>query len=174
MGIFNRLKNLSKSQKSKEITQRDNLFDLCPGDIVSIDYQDHIVDAKIQYKDGRWTWTEYKIIDGTEVSWLSVEMDDSLELSLYKDITPFTTEAFKETEYNGKKYFLEEGSDAIVNHVSGNIGLEKGCKFEYFEYATADGKDLLSVEIYDGSFEMSTGITLEEFQVNVYKKKIER
>lgn len=171
MGILSRIANLFRANRSEVYSDENDLFLLNPGDIVSIDNNDFIVDGVIIYKDGKWKWTEYKLKDNDEILWLSVEKDDEIEISLFNEIVPFTTEPFKKTTYEGIEYFLVEGSDAVIEKVSGEINLTKGDKLDYFEYSSKNDTSYLSVEIYDGEIEMSIGKKIEGFQVNVYKRR---
>ena len=170
MGIFNRLKNLAKANSTKEARDpyERTLMTIQVGDIVSIDHEDYEVEGRVVFNDDGWKWNEYKLKYGRATYWLSVEEDDDIEIALYKEIKPFTTEPFKTTEYEGVKYHLQEGSDAIVYDVEGKINLKNGMPVDYFEYSDLKDEKYLTVEIWDGEVEMSTGIPLEDFQIEIY------
>ena len=49
------------------------------GDIVTHFGVDYVVEGRIDYNDSGWPWTCYMLVDGDNVRWLAVEMDDTVE-----------------------------------------------------------------------------------------------
>lgn len=138
------------------------------GDIVSIEEVDYEVKGIIKYNDHGWRWTEYKLKDARETYWLSIEQDDEIEISLYKEVVAITTKATKVYNYKDVKYYMQEGSDAIVEDIQGDINVVKGEKVDYYEYSDKEDENLLSIEIWDGEVEMSTGKWVEDYNVEIY------
>lgn len=145
-----------------------DLLHLQPGDILSIDNIDHKVDGVLRFNDHGWHWVEYKLKEGLNTLWLSVEQDDELEISLYQEVVALTVDPPKVYEYKGITYYLQEGSDAIIAEVMGNINVVKGEEIDYYEYCDETGKKLLSIEIWDGECEMSTGKWLQDYNIEIY------
>ncbi|MDK2934477.1 MAG: hypothetical protein PWP27_2287 [Clostridiales bacterium] len=139
-----------------------------PGDIISIEDVDYEVQAVLKFNDHGWKWNEYKIKDSRKSYWLSVEQDDDIEISLYQEVVAITTEAPRVYEYKGVKYYMQEGSDAVVEEVLGNINVVKGEQVDYYEYSDEDGDNLLSIEIWNGEVEMSIGRWVEDYNVEIY------
>lgn len=167
MAIWNRLKKLISSQDNKVLDSRD-ISNLITGDVVSIESTDYVIEGLIVYNDSGWKWREYKLKDGHSTYWLSVEEDDDLEISLFKEISPFIKSPEDKIVYEGKEYFMYEGSDARVEYVQGKISLQTGSPLDYFEYADKKDTAYLSVEIWDGEIEMSVGRKIPSYLVEVY------
>ncbi|MTI68544.1 MAG: DUF4178 domain-containing protein [Firmicutes bacterium] len=169
MGIFNRLKNVIKANKNGNYNPKErNLFNMQVGDIVSIEEVDYEVEALIKYNDHGWKWTEYKLKDSRKTYWLSVEQDDDLEISLFEKIVSTISTPPKTYEYKGIKYYMQEGSEAIIEDIQGNLNLVKGEQVDYFEYSDEDGENLLSIEIWNGDIEMSIGRWVENYNVEIF------
>lgn len=170
MGIIERVKNIFRANQnaSSEPQESRDFFNMRPGDIVSIEDVDYEVEAVLKFNDHGWRWTEYKIKDSRKTYWLSVEKDDDIELSLHEEVVAITTEPPKVYEYKGIKYYMQEGSDAVVEDVQGNINVVKGEKVDYYEYSDEDGEHILSIEIWDGEAEMSIGRWIEDYNVEIY------
>lgn len=172
MSIWNRLKNVIKANKNSNISlkQESDLLNLQVGDIISIEDVDYEIQAVVKFNDHGWRWTEYKLKDGRKTYWLSVEQDDDIEISLYEEVVAITTEAPRVYEYKGITYYMQEGSDAVVEEVSGNINVVKGEQVDYYEYCDEDDENLLSIEIWNGEVEMSVGRWIEDYNVEVFPR----
>ncbi|WP_425447196.1 DUF4178 domain-containing protein [Dethiothermospora halolimnae] len=170
MGIFDRLKKVVKANKNANVKPQDerNIFNLKVGDIVSIEDVDYEVKGVMKLNDSGWKWTEYKIKDARQTYWLSVEEDDEIEISLSHKVTAITTEPPKKYEYEGVTYYMQEGSEAVVEDVSGKINVSKGDRVDYYEYSDSDDEKLLSIEIWDGQVEMSKGRWIETFEIEIF------
>ncbi|MCG8501216.1 MAG: DUF4178 domain-containing protein [Firmicutes bacterium] len=170
MGIFDRLKNLMKANKNADAQPQEarTLFNMRPGDIVSIEETDYEVQAVLKFNDHGWKWTEYKVKDSRKTYWLSVEQDDDIEISLYNEVVAITTETPKVYEYKGITYYMQEGSDAVIEEVAGNINVVKGEQVDYYQYSDEDGDNLLSIEIWNGEVEMSVGRWIEDYNIEIY------
>lgn len=170
MGIFDRIKNIYKANKNhgNQTETAPNLLTMKIGDIVNIEETDYEVFGVLHLNDHGWKWVEYKIKDGRQTYWLSVEQDDDIEISLYKEVVAITTEPTKVFEYKGDTFYMQEGSDAKIEDVSGKLNVVKGETIDYYEYSTEDGSKLLSIEIWNGEVEMSIGRTIEDYNIEIY------
>ncbi|WP_432403215.1 DUF4178 domain-containing protein [Wukongibacter sp. M2B1] len=170
MGIFSRIKNLIRANQNAdtELKEEKNLLNMGVGDIVSIEGVDYEIQAVIRFNDHGWKWTEYKLKDSRKTYWLSVEQDDDIEISLYQEVVAITTEPTKVYEYKDIKYYMQEGSDAIVEDFSGNVSIVKGEQVDYYEYTDEDDEHLLSIEIWDGEVEMSVGRWIEDYNIEIF------
>ncbi|WP_293666567.1 DUF4178 domain-containing protein [Tepidibacter sp.] len=147
-----------------------NLLNIHVGDIVSIDELDYEVQGLIKYNDHGWRWTEYKLKDGRKTYWLSIEQDDDIEISLYEEVVAITSTALKVYTYKNIKYYMQEGSDAIVEDLQGNINAIKGEQVDYYEYSDEDDENLLCIEIWNGEIEMSIGRWIEDYNIEIYPR----
>jgi len=173
MGIFDRIKDMYRANKNddNQTVAAPSLLTMKIGDVVNIEEIDYEVFGVIHMNDHGWRWVEYKIKDGRQTFWLSVEQDDDIEISLYKEVVAITTEPTKVFEYKGDTFYMQEGSDAIVESVIGNLNLVRGETVDYYEYSTEDEDKLLSIEIWNGEVEMSVGRVIEDYNVEIYPSK---
>lgn len=171
MGVFDRLKNIVRANKTARYSSNsksNNFFNIKVGDIISIEEIDYEVKGVIKYNDHGWCWTEYKLKDSRKTYWLSVEQDDDIEICLYEEVVAITTKAPKVYDYKGKKYYMQEGSDAVVEYIQGNMNIVKGEQVDYYEYCDEEGDNLLSIEIWNGEVEMSIGREIKDYNVEIY------
>ncbi|GMQ58098.1 hypothetical protein AN1V17_24930 [Vallitalea sediminicola] len=173
MGFIDRIKNISRANKTAKMESESSeltVFNMRVGDIVSIEEVDYEVKGILKFNDHGWRWTEYKLKDSRKTYWLSVEKDDEVEICLYKEVVAIITEAPKVYEYKGITYYMQEGSDAKVEYVQGEVSTVKGEEVDYYEYSDEDGENLLSLEIWNGEVEMGIGRKIEDYNVEIYPK----
>ena len=175
MGIFQRIKQVVRSNQSvekyeaKEKQTQKTLLNLKVGDMLAIEEIDYQVEGIIRFNDSGWGWMEYLIKDATKSWWLSVEMDDELEISLSREVPCLSQDTPKKYEYDGVTYTLQERSVATVEGVEGNLGLVVGKKVNYWEYSDADDEHFLSIEVWDSDeYELSLGRSIAEYNVTIY------
>lgn len=170
MGIFNRIKNIIRANQNDKDPQEHsrNIFTIQVGDILNIGLTDYEVEGIIRLNDHGWKWVEYKLKDANRTVWLSVEEDDEVEVSLCEEVVATIQDPPKTLEYKGIKYYMQEGSDAIVEDYQGKINLTKGEPVDYFEYSDEDEEHILSIEIWNGEIEMSVGTWIEEYEIEIY------
>ncbi|MRG87702.1 DUF4178 domain-containing protein [Salinibacillus xinjiangensis] len=166
MGIFSRLfskKNQSNQQEVKERT----VLNMEVGDIVSYDLVDYEVVGKIVYRDHGYEWTAYQLLEGKNTIWLSAEMDDELELGVYKTVQLPVSETFPKTlNYEGKTYHLEEEGNAQV-HGQGRSKQLSGRTIHYGDYVDEEEETFLSVETWGTEVEVSLGHPIEEYEIKI-------
>lgn len=101
---------------------------------------------------------------------MSIEQDDDIEISLYEEVVAITSTAPKVYTYKNIKYYMQEGSDAIVEDLQGNINAIKGEQVDYYEYSDEDDENLLCIEIWNGEIEMSIGRWIEDYNIEIYPR----
>lgn len=144
------------------------LTDLRLNDIIVYYDNDYSVEGRTTYRQGGWEWYSFMLEDGDKKIWLSVEEDEGLELSLWKEVKglPLPSPPPALIEYQGESYELQERGKATAQSI-GRTGRAVDCPVEYFEYESDSGK-YLSVEDWDGDLEVSTGIDLDESELTVF------
>lgn len=137
------------------------------GDIVTYDLMDYEVVGKITYKDGSYKWYAYQLLEGRNAIWLSAEMDDELELGIYKTVSLSVEEPFpQKLEFEGQTYHLEEEGKANVRGEGRSENID-GRVTHYGDYSSADGEQFLSVETWGTGTEVSLGTSVEEYEIKI-------
>ena len=136
-------------------------------DIISYFGQDFIIEGKIDYNEDGWTWNEFMLVDGDVVKWLSVEMDDQLEVAIWEEIDVAVGQNPPEfIEYAGQKYRQVENGSARATQ-TGQTGRRAGQNMRYYEYE-GSGDEEISVEIWGGDVEVSHGKKINPFSLEIY------
>lgn len=165
MGLF------SKLFKSKEVDrpapkERDALS-IKVGDIITYDLRDFEVVGKITYQDGSYKWYGYQLLEGHDTIWLAAEMDDELELGIYRKIQLAVDKPFpKKLEYDGKTYQLEEEGRAAVTGEGRSSNLH-GSETHYADYSDKEDENYLSIESWGTEFEVSYGFPIEAYEIKI-------
>lgn len=164
MGIFSKL----FQRKTEEPTVKDRTpLSIKVGDIVTYDLVDYEVVGKITYRDHSYVWYDYQLLEGKNSIWLSAEMDDELELGIYKSIKLPISEPFpKSIEYDGTMYYLdEEGHAQVIGEGrSQNIN---GRTTHYADYCDEEEESFLSIETWGSETEVSVGYEIEEYEIKI-------
>ncbi|PSL40089.1 uncharacterized protein DUF4178 [Planomicrobium soli] len=165
MSFFSRL--FGGTEKQEPIVKKRTLLNLRVGDFVAYDLVDYEVTGKIHYNDSGYTWDAYQLASANKTIWLSVEMDDELEVGIYeKSRAPGIEPGTKKIMFEERPYFLEEQGRAYVQG-EGRSQNVSGSEMEYYEYADESGDSFLSVEVWGGEVEVSRGYEIEEFEVTI-------
>lgn len=164
MGFFSKL--FSKQDTKPEVKERTPLS-IEVGDIIVFDLTDYEVVGKITYRQGSYEWFGYQLLEGNNTLWLSVEMDDELELGIYKKINlPVSGEFPKKLNYEGKAYYLdEEGEARVVGE--GRSRNVNGSMMKYAEYCDEEEEAFLSLEHWGSEIEASLGYSIESYELKV-------
>ncbi|WP_121604365.1 DUF4178 domain-containing protein [Virgibacillus sp. Bac332] len=169
MSILGRLFG-KKNDTNKPIQER-NMFNLEMNDIVTFDLEDYKVVGKINYDDHGFKWHAYQLEGTHKTIWLSVEMDDELNLGMYEKIKlPLQEPIPKQLEYDGTTYYLDESGTARVIGVGRSQNLS-GMTCHYFDYYDDDEEKFLSIEKWGNEIEVSTGYEIEEFELKIIASK---
>jgi hypothetical protein len=164
MGIFDRL--FKKKEKSNEVEER-NLFNLKIGDIITYDLEDYELVSKLTYNDSGYRWFAYQMISGNETKWLSVEMDDELELGIYEKVSLTLEKPLPKTiQYDGVNYTLDEsGTAQVIGEGRGqNVN---GKSLQYADYCDDTEEQFISVEVWGSEVEVSKGYEIDEYEIKV-------
>lgn len=165
MGLFSKL--FSKKAEQKPEPKERTVLSIVVGDIVTYDLRDYEVVGKITYRDGSYEWYGYQLLEGRETIWLSAEMDDELELGIYKKIQfPVKKPYPKELTYDSETYFLEETGTARVQGEGRSENLH-GTETNYADYCTEDENHFLSFESWGTEIEASYGYPIESYELKI-------
>lgn len=164
VGIFSKL--FKKPEEKKPVEER-NFFNLKIGDILTYDLEDYQVAGKLTFNDGGYQWYEYHLQGDNKMRWLSVEMDDELELSVYKKVSKKLSEPIPDKlEIDGITYELDEKGTARVQG-EGRGKNVSGQEVRYFDFCDESEEQLVSVEIWGGDIEVSKGEAVDDFEITI-------
>ncbi|MFD2044692.1 DUF4178 domain-containing protein [Ornithinibacillus salinisoli] len=165
MGLFSKL--FSKNKQSETAPKERTVLSIKVGDIVTYDLVDYEVVGKITYRDGNYEWYGYQLLEGNDIIWLSAEMDDELELGIYKKIQlPVSKPYPKELMYENKTYYLEESGSARVTGEGRSSNLS-GTVTEYAEYTNEDETNYISLESWGTEVEASYGYPIDPYEIKI-------
>ncbi|MGB1416980.1 MAG: DUF4178 domain-containing protein [Synechococcus sp.] len=137
-----------RATENRELT----LFDLKVGDIVQHDATDWVVEDRLVYRQGEFSWLEYLLREDDRSVWLVVNEDDNLVVTLEEEIDlPLSLDAKppSQLEVDGRVYRLSERGTADVTAEQRRINRRLGsCQF--FDYRSGSSA-VLSIEIWGGN-----------------------
>ncbi|MGP4080720.1 DUF4178 domain-containing protein [Pseudalkalibacillus sp. R45] len=165
MSIFSRLFN----KKEKEIgkVEERNFFNIQINDIITYNFEDYQVSGKLIYNDGGYEWYAYQLVGTNETIWLSAEMDDELELGIYKSTKEKLTEPIpNKVTINQTEFTLDEKGTASVRG-EGRGRNVNGQQVKYFDFANDADDRFLSVEIWGSEIEVSEGHEIESYEIKI-------
>ncbi|HBN07653.1 MAG TPA: hypothetical protein DD435_03050 [Cyanobacteria bacterium UBA8530] len=146
-----------------------SVLSLEPGDAVSYEGKDYLVESRYAYSAGGFSWFDYLLFDAAtnERIWLSAEDDDGLELAIYRAVKNWVipsrigqTVNFRREDYS----LLEHGEAKVVIRSQSE---EKNATVEYWDFQAADSK-LLGIERWGGEFETSQGVSIQNYELELY------
>ena len=144
---------------------------LGPGDVVSYEGTDFIIDRTLHFDEEGYSWQEHLLTDpvANRKMLLGVEDDDGLEVSLWERVTAPIEPGAPSLEHDGVTYTREEqGRARFRTEQTGGTPGEQG-QMEYADYSA--GERLLAFERYGtGSWEASTGQVISEHVLDVYPR----
>ncbi len=164
MGLFSKL--FDKKDNKTVRKERDPLS-IEIGDIIVYDLIDYEVVGKITYRQDAYEWISYQLLEGKNIIWLAAEMDDKLELGIYRTITlPVKNNFPNQLDYDGKAYHLEERGEARVvgEGRSRNIN---GKTIFYAEYNDDEETSFISLEDWGNEVEASIGYEIEAYELKI-------
>ncbi|MFD1038134.1 DUF4178 domain-containing protein [Virgibacillus byunsanensis] len=165
MGLFSKI--FSKKEQHKPVPKERTALSIAVGDIVTYDLRDYEVVGKITYRDGSYEWYGYQLLEGKDTIWLAAEMDDELELGIYKKIQYPVSKPFpKELTYENRNFFLEETGTARVQGEGRSANLH-GSETNYAVYSTEDEAHYLSFESWETEIEASYGYPIESYELKI-------
>lgn len=164
MGLFSKI--FQKKEYKPPVKERTPLS-IQVGDIVVYDLTDYEVVGKITYRQGSYEWLGYQLLEGNNTIWLAAEMDDELELGIYKSINIQVTYPYpKKLTYDNRTYYLdEEGEARVVGE--GRSRNVNGVVTKYADYCDDDEEHFLSLEHWGSEVEVSYGYPIEAYEIKI-------
>ncbi|WP_408010321.1 DUF4178 domain-containing protein [Pseudalkalibacillus sp. A8] len=165
MSFFSRLFN--KKEKEIEKVEERNVFNIQIDDIITYDLEDYQVSGKLIYNDRGYEWYAYQLVGAKDTIWLSAEMDDELELAIYKSSKVKLTEPIpNKVTVDQTEYHLEEKGTASVRG-EGRGRNVNGQEVKYFDFSNQTEDHFLSVEIWGSEIEVSSGYEIESYEIKI-------
>jgi hypothetical protein len=166
VGLFSKIFSNNKKSNAPAPKER-TVLSIKIGDIVTYDLVDYEVVGKIIYQDGNYKWYGYQLLEGHDTIWLAAEMDDELELGIYKKIQLPVSKPFpKELNLDGETYYLEESGTARISGEGRSANLQ-GLAMEYADYANTNETKFISLEAWGTEIEASLGYPIESYEVKI-------
>ena len=160
-----------RSPEDEQRALHGDVRKLSPGDAVSYEGTDFLVDRTIHLDEEGYGWKEHMLSDAVSGRklWLSVEDDDGLEVAVWERVAGAALEPGPaELTHDGVSYRREERGRAQfrVEQTGGQIS-ESGA-MEYADYAAGDR--LLAFERFggDAGWEVATGAVISEHALDIY------
>ncbi|MDC3415764.1 DUF4178 domain-containing protein [Aquibacillus salsiterrae] len=164
MGLFSKL--FQTKNEKPPIKERTPLS-IQVGDIVVYDLVDYEVVGKITYRQGSYEWISYQLMEGNRTIWLAAEMDDEMELGIYKSVNlPVTFPYPKKLTFENRTYYLDEEGEARVvgEGRSKNIN---GMVTKYADYCDETEEHFISLEHWGSEVEVSYGFPVEAYEIKI-------
>ncbi|MFY0672893.1 MAG: DUF4178 domain-containing protein [Bacteroidia bacterium] len=150
--------------------------DLALGYLFDYDLKTWEVKEEFEYDWGNENYTkEYKVTSGYEEKYLSVEVDDEIELAMWDNISPLAIdrnlpqyiikndEPPSEVSLGGITYIRTEKSNGYWR----NTKKSDWDAFINWDYENIDGNRMLSIERWgDEEFEASAGKVIKEYEIS--------
>ncbi|MGC1306499.1 MAG: DUF4178 domain-containing protein [Phormidesmis sp.] len=145
--------------------RQPTVFTLQMGDIVQHQGTDWVIEDKLTYNDSGWEWVEYLLQDGDRIAFLSVEDDDTLEVSLTETVKDCLVDdpPPNQITYRQKVYNKDESGTATLTRQR-KPGVSETC--QYHDYA-GPGDAVLSIEQWSGQTEVSVGNSVPPYQLTL-------
>lgn len=145
----------TKAKESLKPVER-NVFNLEIGDIVQYEGLDWFVEGKLIYNDNSDSWFSYLLQNDEQICWLSVEEDDFVEVSIFREVSgDIDLPPGKNLNFLDEDYHLSGSGTATMRRL-GNTFNKQDQTCEYFDYKN-DQNLRLSLEIWEGETEISLG-----------------
>lgn len=148
----------------------DALRTLRNGDMVEHLGHNWFVRGRIDHDEHGYRWTDHMLDDAETKRWVSVEDDESFEVSLWHGIALGDVEqgevGDRDVIVDGVAYRLQERGTAHFR-AEGATGTAQEGTAEYADYRSKDGK-LLGFERFGTHWEVSLGEVLKPWELTVY------
>ncbi len=145
-------------------TRQPTVFTLQLGDVVQYDSIDWIIEDKLTYNDDGWEWVEYLLQDGDRISFLSVEDDDTLEVTFTEKVSdcPVDNPPASQITYRQQIFNRSEKGTAQLKRQRHPERAAETC--QYHDYS-GPNETVMSIEIWDGQIEVSVGNKVRPYQL---------
>ena len=165
MGLLSKI--FTKNKNTKPAPKERTVLSIEVGDIINYDLVDYEVVGKITYRDGNYEWYGYQLLEGHDTIWLAAEMDDELELGIYKKVQLAVSKPYpKQLNYEGKTYYLEESGTARVIGEGRSKNIHDSL-VDYADYSDDDEESYLSIEGWGTEIEASVGYPIENYEIKI-------
>ena len=176
MGIFDVFKK--KDKKPEYDPTNISVLDLQKGFVFEYDLKTWVVKAAYDYDWGNNFFSrEYKIDNGEQQFFLSVENDDELSLSISKKIKirlldENIPEYISKNEkppatliYKNKKYYLDEENPGYFKDVENKT--DNWAELISWTYYDEEDENIITIEQWgDDEFDASAGKVIKEFEIS--------
>ncbi len=154
-------------KKDEEPVKERTVFSIRVGDIVTYDLEDYEVVGSLTYQNNGYKWYAYQLKSGASSVWLSAEMDDELELGIYRNVKEKLASPIPEKlTIDDVTYYREEHGRAKVSGTGRGSNLN-GQEVEYHDFSNEDETNFLSIEIWGSEVEVSKGYAIEEYEIKI-------
>ena len=174
MGLFDFFK--SKKEEPHYDPTNISIRDLQKGFIFEYDLKTWVVNEVYEYDWGdNYFSREFKIDSGEEVSYLHMEEDDELELSITQKVKVLTIDENlpeyindhqkppKTLTYKGIKFYLDSENPGYFRSISDES--KDWIEMISWEYYDEEDKHLISIEQWgEREFDAAYGVTVEEYE----------
>ena len=152
----------------QDLNSPRGLMNLKLNDIISYYGTDYTIEGRLDFWEDGYTWITYMLVDMDDIKWLSVEDDDSLEVSLWEEVKDVpVSQPFPETvDYRGQTFRMQERGKARVNQ-KGRTGNKTGLQVEYYEYESREGEKM-SIEKWGPEVEVSIGRDIRPDDLDIF------
>ena len=169
-----------KNKKDETNHQPTSIEEVQVGDVI-----DYYMKSWETQEEGVYDWgnnessKEFKLNSGDEVLYLSIYEDDELEISVFSKITWSAidgdlrstinqyNEPPRELVKDGVKYYLTDNGMARYRSLTKDKGWSN---FAYWDYEDESEDKIVSIESWDGDFEISAGEYVEPFEFSIFRK----
>ena len=171
-----------RNKKDKPSSQPESIEEIQVGDVVDYYMKSWEVQEEAEYDWGNNDLSkEFKLNSGDEIFYVSLYDDDELEISTFQKILwdaidgdlRSTVKEYdkppKELVKDGVKYFLADSGMARYRSVTKDKGWSD---FEFWDYEDASEDKIVSIECWDGDWEISAGEYAESFEFSVFRKGV--
>ncbi|WP_270179577.1 DUF4178 domain-containing protein [Alkalihalobacillus sp. CinArs1] len=160
-------KLFGKKDKEQPKIEDRNVFNIQVGDIITYDLEDYEVVGTLTYNNQGYKWYAYQLQAGSSSIWLSAEMDDELELGIYKAVKEKLSKPIpQEVKVDGTTFHLDESGKALVSGTGRGSNLN-GQQVEYYDFSDKNEDEFLSVEVWGTEVEVSKGYEIEEYEIKI-------
>ena len=145
-------------------SRQPTIFNLQLGDVVQYNNIDWIIEDKLIYNDNGWEWVEYLLQDADRIGFLSVEDDDTLEVTFTEKVSdcPVDNPPALYITYRQQIFNRNETGTATLKRQRHPNRPAETC--QYHDYS-GPGETVMSIEVWNGSIEVSVGTKVRPYQL---------
>lgn len=125
---------------------------------------EYSVFGMIKFKEDKWEWQEYKIVDKqNKVKWLNIEEDEGrLIYSIYEENYAIGNLSGSNVTVYGEEYTSYDQGIAYVCDYWGKVDVDRNERCSYREFINRDNTKIVAIEDWNGEIEKSLGVLLQE------------